>query len=128
VRGGARLLHPVRGRGRRADLGHHELRDAVEQVLLVPDVVVQRHGLHAELAAQAAHGEGLESFRVHHAQAGPEDPLAREGLSMDPVTPRPAMLDRRPFRRPGSFFGGRHDLGIAPSPVGLTPYNVHLYY
>jgi hypothetical protein len=53
----AQLLLPVAVRGGRLDLAEDQVDHAVEQVVLVRDVVVERHRLHAELLGDVAHRE-----------------------------------------------------------------------
>ena len=52
------LPFPFRGWGR--NLGQDALDDAVENVVLVGDVVVERHAFHAERLADAPHAQRLE--------------------------------------------------------------------
>src|SRR5262249_47268511 len=60
------------------DLVEQQVEHVVEQLGLVPVVVVQRHGLDAERAAEAAHGQRLETYAVDLLQRGTGDGLARQ--------------------------------------------------
>ena len=53
-----------------------DLDDAVEQVVLVPDVAVERHRVDAQLLAELAHAQGLEAAAVGELDGGPEHALA----------------------------------------------------
>ena len=46
------------------DLADDQLDDAVEQVVLVPDVAVERHRVDAELLAELAHAQRLEAVAI----------------------------------------------------------------
>ena len=52
---------PVGSVGRLIDLAHDRLDDAVEDLVLVGHMVVERHRLDAELLAELAHAEGLDA-------------------------------------------------------------------
>ena len=52
-----------------------ELDHPVEDVVLVRHVVVERHRLDAEPAAEAAHREGLDAVLVRELDRRAEDPL-----------------------------------------------------
>jgi hypothetical protein len=78
----AGVLGPVAGGGGELELVHHAFGDALEDVVLVRDVVVQRHRLHAELPPDPAHGDGLETLRVHDAQRRLDDPVSGERLAL----------------------------------------------
>src|SRR5262249_53236732 len=60
------------------DLLHHVLGDAVEDVLLVGDVVVQRHRLGADELAEAAHGERGDALLIGDTYGGPQDAVPGE--------------------------------------------------
>ena len=60
----------------RLELADHALDDAVEQVVLVPDVAVERHGVDAELLAEPAHAQRLEAAAVGEVDGGLQDALA----------------------------------------------------
>ncbi len=58
----------------------HVLADAVQQIVLVPHVVVEGHRLDPELAADPPHGDGVQTLRVHDPERRLDDPVARELL------------------------------------------------
>ena len=70
---------PVSGRRRRLGLGEDEVEDAVEDVVLVGDVVVQRHRLEAERLAELAHRQRLDPALVGELERRLQDPVAAEG-------------------------------------------------
>ena len=78
-RAGSNGLVPVTFRGRRLALCEHEVEDAVEQVVLVRDVVVEGHRLEAEHLAELAHRHGLDPALVRELERRLEDALAAEG-------------------------------------------------
>ena len=78
-RAGSNGLVPVSVRRRRLALGEDEVEDAVEQVVLVRDVVVERHRLEPEHLAELAHRHGLDPALVGELERRLEDPLAAEG-------------------------------------------------
>jgi NAD(P)-dependent dehydrogenase (short-subunit alcohol dehydrogenase family) len=55
---------------------------AVEQVVLVRDVVVERHGFDPQRAAELAHAEPLEAALVGEVDAGAQDAFAVERLAL----------------------------------------------
>ena len=55
---------PVLVPGGHLNLAQNQLDDPVAQVLLVGDMVVERHRLDAELLAEPAHGERVEPLLV----------------------------------------------------------------
>ena len=63
------------------DLGDHELGEAVEDGLLVVDVVVERHRLHAQRLAEAAHGHGVEPLLVGELERAAQDALTAQRLA-----------------------------------------------
>ena len=63
------------------DLADHEVDDAVEQVDLVLDVVVQRHRIHAKAPAELAHAQGIDASLVSQRQCGTQHPLPGQSLS-----------------------------------------------
>jgi len=64
-----------------AEVRHHACADAVEKVLLVGDVVVEGHGLDADLARHAAHRDRLDPLGVHDLQRRVDHTLPGEALS-----------------------------------------------
>ena len=72
---GAHRVAPV-GPGRRRDAGDHGVAHAVEQVVLVPDVAVQRHRVDAERLAQPTHAQPVEAVAVGRVDRGPHDAVA----------------------------------------------------
>ncbi len=48
---------PVSSVGRQSDFAENEIDEAIEEVILVGDVIVQRHRLDLELLADLAHAE-----------------------------------------------------------------------
>jgi len=45
----------------------------LQEIVLVTDVMVERHRLHADLAGDASHGNRLEPLLVHDAQGRVDD-------------------------------------------------------
>ena len=70
---------PVSGRRRRLALVQDEVEDAVEDVVLVGDVVVERHRLEAERLAELAHRQRLDPALVGELERRLQDPVAAEG-------------------------------------------------
>ena len=60
------------------DLLHHVLGDAVEDVFLVGDVVVERHRLGPDDLREAAHGERGETLLVGDADRRAQHPIPAE--------------------------------------------------
>ena len=60
------------------DLCDHDVDDAVEQVVLVAHVVVERHCLDAEALAELAHAERGEAVLVGVGSSGAQHPLSIE--------------------------------------------------
>ena len=66
------------------DLAEDRLEQAVEQVVLVADMAVERHRVDAELLAELAHAQGLDSASIRELDRDEEDSLARErGSALD---------------------------------------------
>src|SRR5438874_7264726 len=63
------------------DLAEDDIDHAIEHVLLVPYVVIERHRLDAELVAELAHAERLESASIGEADGGTQDPLPGQGCA-----------------------------------------------
>ena len=66
-----------------ADLADHGVGDAVEQVLLVAHVVVERHRVEAQLLGELAHAERLDAFPVSELDRGYEQAFPAQRL-LDP--------------------------------------------
>ena len=66
---------------RQLDLAHDEVGDPVQQVVLVRDVVVERHRLDPELLPEPAHAERLDPVVVGERDGGTEHALSRQGGS-----------------------------------------------
>jgi hypothetical protein len=68
--------------GRQVDVGvavqlvDHGLHDAVEQVLPSGHIAVERHGLHAEVGAEAPHRQSVEPLLVDELDGRAEDAAA----------------------------------------------------
>jgi len=56
-----------------------KIDDAAQDIVLVRDVVVERHCLETEHLAELAHGQGIDPALVGELERGPEDPVAAEG-------------------------------------------------
>ncbi len=67
---------PVRLRIDDRDLAQDDIAQPVEQVVLVADVAVQRHGIDAERLAQAPHAQPFEPALVGDRDRRLEDPRA----------------------------------------------------
>ena len=61
---------------RQLDLAEDQVDQAVEEICLAGDVVVQRHRLDTDGLAELAHAQRLDAVRVGKVERGPEDPLA----------------------------------------------------
>ncbi|GAA1981214.1 hypothetical protein GCM10009838_48010 [Catenulispora subtropica] len=72
---GGRFLRRGDGAHGRVDLAHDHVDDAVEHVLLVGDVVIEGHRLHAELVGETAHGHGVDALAVGEGGGGAQDPV-----------------------------------------------------
>jgi adenine/guanine phosphoribosyltransferase-like PRPP-binding protein len=59
-------------------LAEDDLDHAVEQVVLVDDVLVQGHGHSAELLSEAAHAQGLDAVGVGVRDRTVQDPVAAQ--------------------------------------------------
>ena len=64
--------------GRQEDLGHDRVGHQGQELLLGPDVVIQRHGAGSELGGQAAHRERIDAFGVGDVHGGTSDLFASE--------------------------------------------------
>ena len=74
------VLRPVLDGIGEFELRHDVLADPVEEVLLVLDVVVQRHRLDADLAGDPPHRDGLEALLVHDPESRLDHAIAGERL------------------------------------------------
>ena len=72
---------PVVGRRGSLDLRDDHLDDAVEQVVLVPDVPVEGHRVDVELLAELAHAQRLDPAAIGEIDGRPEDALAGQGCA-----------------------------------------------
>src|SRR5262249_18983974 len=70
---------PLAASARRLGLGEHEVEDPVEQVVLVRDVVVERHRLETEELAELPHRHRLDAVLVRELERGAQDAVAAEG-------------------------------------------------
>jgi len=90
VRQPAQVVLPAGG-GQQQHLGvgvelvDDQVHDPVDQVLPARDVAVERHGLHVELAAEAAHGQGGQAFAFDQRRR-----RAQDRLPVQPLTGWPA--------------------------------------
>ena len=69
---------PVGVREGRLDLAEDDVDHAVEEVVLVGDVVVERHRLDAERLAELAHGQRADPALVGEGNGGTQHSLATE--------------------------------------------------
>jgi hypothetical protein len=60
------------------DLRHHQLDDPLEDVVLVANVVIQRHRLHAQLLGQPAHRQRVDPARIGELHGRAQDAFAAE--------------------------------------------------
>ncbi len=77
----AHLGLPWRARHGQVDLGEDEVDDAVDDLVLVGEVVVERHRLDAEVLAEPAHAQAIEPALVGQPEGGLEDAVAGERLA-----------------------------------------------
>src|SRR4029453_5894280 len=70
---------PVVLAGGQFDLAEDRVDHAVEEVVFVGDVVVERHRGAAELLAELAHAEGLDAVSVGEVDGGAQDTLSGQG-------------------------------------------------
>ena len=61
------------------DLADDDLDDAVEQVVLAPDVPVERHGIDAELLAELAHAQALDAVPIGERHGDAEHAVPGQG-------------------------------------------------
>jgi hypothetical protein len=85
---------PVGLQRRQLDLAEDEVDHAVEDLVLVGDVVVQRHRLHAEGLGELAHGEGGDARLVGELDGGTQDPLLAQRHPEAPTPRRPSRIWR----------------------------------
>ena len=81
----AHLGLPVGAGGRRIDLPDDDIDDPIEDVVLVLDMVVERHRVDTELLAELAHADRLAAAPIGEFDGCPEDALlaqrdARSGI------------------------------------------------
>src|SRR5919198_690390 len=57
------------------DLAENDVDHAIEDVLLITHVVVERHRLHAELLAELAHAQGFDAVSIGEADGSFKDAL-----------------------------------------------------
>ena len=69
---------PVSTARGQANLAEDDVDHRVDQVVLVGDVAVERHGRNFELLAQAAHGEGFEPAFIGSVGGRLEHPFPAE--------------------------------------------------
>lgn len=62
------------------ELARDEVDDAVQDLVLVRDVVVQRHRLDPELPGEPPHAEGLDPLCVGEGEGGAEHPAPCSGI------------------------------------------------
>ena len=98
----AHRLAPVVDVRRQVELLDHEIDHAVEDVVLVRDVVVERHRFHAEPRRHLAHGDRADPALVGDLHRRGEDPISIQGKA-----------------RPGLFGASASLLGHS-LPRGLT--------
>ena len=75
----AHRLAPVVDVGGQVELLDHEVDHAVEDVVLVRDVVVERHRFHAEPRGHRAHRDRADSALVGDLHRRGEDPISIQG-------------------------------------------------
>ena len=75
-----RRLPPELGGGW-IDLGDHDVDHAAEQFVLAGDVLVQRHGHHAQLLRDLPHADALDPVPVRQGYGGLQDALPAQGKS-----------------------------------------------
>lgn len=64
---------------RELELVQDEIDDAVQEVVLVGHVVVERHRLDAERITEPAHGEAVQTFTVRQLHGRAKQAISREG-------------------------------------------------
>ena len=72
---------PVGVGARRVDLADDDVEHAVEHLLLVGEVLVERHRDDAELLREPAHAERVDAVPVGERDGGGQDPLPAQGLA-----------------------------------------------
>src|SRR5450631_4341403 len=81
-RGAGAISHrrlPLAAPRRQLDLPEHHIDHAVEDLVLVRDVVVQRHGFDLQAVRQPAHGERADAIRISEGDAFEDDPFPAQG-------------------------------------------------
>ena len=71
---------PVGVVGSEVDLGRNEVDDAVDDVVLRGDVVVERHRLDAELLRDLPHAHRLDPTLVGELHRGAQDAISGQGV------------------------------------------------
>jgi len=71
---------PVGSARRQVDLAEHQVHHAVEELVFVGHVVVERHGLDAEGLAEPAHAERGDPALVGEGDAGMQHPVSAQRL------------------------------------------------
>src|SRR2546426_4056064 len=61
------------------DLAHDQLDDAIEQVVLAPDMPVHGHRVDAELLTELTHAQRLDAIAIGEADGSPEHTLPGQG-------------------------------------------------
>jgi len=94
---------PVLARNVRA--GHarqHRVGRALQQLVLVADVVVQRHRRHAEVCGQAAHAQVLGALALNQGQGGVHDSLLAQRGRLDSLARGPGQRSSVPTEDRGA--------------------------
>ncbi len=73
---------PVGAVGSEVDLGRDHVDDAVDDVVLRGDVVVERHRLDAELLRDLPHAHGLDPALVGELHRGAQDAISAERCAL----------------------------------------------
>src|SRR6516165_3923621 len=71
----------------------HVVEDPVDEVLLAPDVDVERRSTHVELLREAAHRQSVTSVPIEHRQRSPQHGGPCEAAPERPVAIGPGRVD-----------------------------------
>src|ERR1044071_2664989 len=83
--GGAKLALPVEPGRRQGDLLQHEVAKAVEELVLVEDVVVDRHRRDAQAAGETSEAHRVEPLVIGDRERGRQDLLSRQAGAALPL-------------------------------------------
>src|SRR5919108_4355480 len=75
---------PINAADRLIDLAENKVDHAIQNVLLIPHVVVEGHRLDPKSLAELAHAERFDAVSIGEADGGAPDPVPAQGRSRLP--------------------------------------------